>query len=644
MRFSDLNIAGKISVSGKILVLTVALVGLALFFAVRELEHLTQAQTKAVMAEAEVERAIGAVEDEIASSRGFIITLNPRFIESYGNAVKRERESLDAAHAAADSQPQISSFIDKIGSAATAYRNAIGDPQTHFAQDPQTIGKAVELAKSEQASELRRNIRNAAMAAQTNIGAWLSQSRASYDWAAWAIYMGMGLIGLATVGMSLMIGRWLKAWITLPLADMTEAMNKLAAGDNSVKVPSLGWTDEMGQMAKAVQTFKKNAIEQKRLEMETAENRRLAEGEREAREAEKARDAEDRQQAITMLGDGLGRLANGDLMHRIDTPFAESTEKLRSEFNVSVEQLQQTMLTIISNAEAIRSGTGEISVAADDLSRRTEQQAASLEETAAALDEITATVRKTAEGATHAREVVSSAKANADKGGEVVKLAIVAMNGIEKSSQQIGQIIGVIDEIAFQTNLLALNAGVEAARAGDAGRGFAVVASEVRALAQRSAEAAKEIKSLISASTQQVDQGVNLVAETGKALERIVAQVADINHVVSEIASSAHEQATGLREVNVAVNQMDQVTQQNAAMVEQTTAAAYSLNQETEKLTELVSRFHVGQTAVQAPVVKRGPQKPARKPVPALKTVASRGSSAAVRKSEAAADESWEEF
>jgi methyl-accepting chemotaxis protein len=428
---------------------------------------------------------------------------------------------------------------------------------------------------------------------------------------------------------------------------MTSAMNQLASGDHSITVPSLGWTDEMGQMAKAVQTFKKNSIEQKRLEIEKTETQRVTESERASREAEKAKDAEEQHQAISMLGDGLGRLANGDLMHRIDTPFAESTERLRSEFNVSVEQLQQTMLMIISNADAIRSGTSEISVAADDLSRRTEQQAASLEETAAALDEITATVRKTAEGAVHARDVVSSAKSDADKGGEVVRLAITAMSGIEKSSQQIGQIIGVIDEIAFQTNLLALNAGVEAARAGDAGRGFAVVASEVRALAQRSAEAAKEIKNLISASSTQVGQGVDLVAETGRALERIVVQVADINNVVSEIASSAHEQATGLKEVNVAVNQMDQVTQQNAAMVEQTTAAAYSLNQETEKLSELIGKFQVGHQAAVASPSRRAPpapQKSTRQPVAAMKTVSGRGGSSAVRKSEAAADEGWEEF
>jgi len=582
MRFSDLTIARKLSVGGKIIFLAAVVLVTILFFAVRELDHETEARVSASFTRGEIEKSIGAIEDQIASSRGYIITSNSRFIQSYDNAVKRGADALYAARQLANAQPNILALIDKVDAAAAAYRQEIGDPQMKFARDPQTVSKAVELAQSDRAAELRHAIRAATASAEGDIEGWLKHNQDSHGLLITLVNTMLAIFGLATIGVSLLVGRWLKAWIILPLADMTEAMNKLAGGDHGIKVPSLGWTDEMGQMAKAVQTFKKNAIEQKRLEAETAETQRLVEGERESREAEKAREAEARQQAIMMIGDGLGRLANGDLIHRIETPFAESTEKLRSEFNVSVEQLQQTMLTIISNTEAIRSGTGEISAAADDLSRRTEQQAASLEETAAALDEITATVRKTAEGATHARDVVSSAKSDADKGGEVVRLAIAAMSGIEKSSQQIGQIIGVIDEIAFQTNLLALNAGVEAARAGDAGRGFAVVASEVRALAQRSAEAAKEIKGLISASTVQVDQGVSLVGETGKALERIVSQVADINQVVSEIASSAHEQATGLKEVNAAVNQMDQVTQQNAAMVEQTTAAAYSLNQETE--------------------------------------------------------------
>ncbi|MBP7650287.1 MAG: methyl-accepting chemotaxis protein, partial [Phenylobacterium sp.] len=235
-----------------------------------------------------------------------------------------------------------------------------------------------------------------------------------------------------------------------------------------------------------------------------------------------------------------------------------------------------------------------IAGASDDLSRRTEQQAASLEETAAALDEITATVKKSADGASHARAVVQTAKTGAADGGEIVRQAVLAMGEIEKSSTQISQIIGVIDEIAFQTNLLALNAGVEAARAGEAGKGFAVVASEVRALAQRSAEAAKEIKALISASSTQVGSGVQLVGKTGQALEMLVAQVDEIDGLVGEIAASAKEQATGLNEVNAAVNKMDQVTQQNAAMVEESTAAAHALNGEAVELRRLMGDFRTG--------------------------------------------------
>ncbi|OYV25407.1 MAG: hypothetical protein B7X08_05730 [Acidocella sp. 20-63-7] len=363
-----------------------------------------------------------------------------------------------------------------------------------------------------------------------------------------------------------------------------------------------------------------------------------------------------RQQHVVVeaLADGLEKLSAGELLFRIETKFATEYEKLRADFNTAMDRLAETMQSIAANTQGVRAGAGEITQASDDLSRRTEQQAASLEQTAAALDQITATVRKTAEGATEARNVVTAAKTDAERSGEVVRETVEAMTGIEGSSKKIGNIIGVIDEIAFQTNLLALNAGVEAARAGDAGRGFAVVATEVRALAQRSADAAKEIKTLISASGQQVGTGVKLVGETGKALARIGEQVARLNTLVTDIAASAQEQATGLAEVNSAVNQMDQVTQQNAAMVEQSTAASHSLAGEAEELARLVGQFQLGTVE---PHVKASARKPAAAAAPAGKLptkprlappaspTSPMGKFVPVaREPAAAAAESWDEF
>ena len=308
-------------------------------------------------------------------------------------------------------------------------------------------------------------------------------------------------------------------------------------------------------------------------------------------------------------------------------------------------------LAVLANPLVI--GVSLIGAAADDLSKRTEQQAASLEETAAALDQITATVRRTAEGAQQASRAVSVARTDAERSGVVVKEAVSAMARIESSARQISQIIGVIDEIAFQTNLLALNAGVEAARAGDAGRGFAVVASEVRALAQRSADAAKEIKSLISASSQEVETGVKLVGDTGDSLSGIVAKVLEISDLVGEIAASAQEQAGGLNEVNAAVNQMDTVTQQNAAMVEESTAASHSLAVETAELTRLVSQFDIG--ARTAPLLARRPTvqpvlrakaTPSRATPGRAAPVRSRGSAAVAVSHDDQADRAsdWQEF
>jgi methyl-accepting chemotaxis protein len=323
-----------------------------------------------------------------------------------------------------------------------------------------------------------------------------------------------------------------------------------------------------------------------------------AEAERARNEAEQEAQASDLAFVVDSVATGLSKLSDGDLTYRLTRSFAADYEALRNDFNAAMSKLQDTMTVISANASGIRSSGVDISHASDDLSRRTEQQAASLEETAAALDEVTVTMKKTADGAREASAIVQTATEEAARSREVVRRAVEAMSAIEGSSNQIGQIIGVIDEIAFQTNLLALNAGVEAARAGDAGRGFAVVAQEVRALAQRSAEAAKEIKTLISASSQQVGTGVGLVGETGKTLERITDKVARINAVVTGIAAATQEQASGLQQVNTATNQMDQVTQQNAAMVEQSNAASHALAQEAGELARLMAQFNVGAAAL----------------------------------------------
>lgn len=391
------------------------------------------------------------------------------------------------------------------------------------------------------------------------------------------IFIGVGLLASGLLG-------WLMARsITKPLAGFATAMENVANEHYEAKIPNTDRGDELGGVSRILEDFRIKL-------QQSSEAARL----REVANAEQER-------VVSEISGGLRRLSGGDLTSTIEDPFDRDYEQLRLDFNATVDTLNTLMLSITENATEIRSRADEISGSSDDLSRRTENQAATLEETAAALDELTSSVRSAADGAAEVERVVTEARAEAEQSGKVVNDAVDAMSQIKKSSDEIAQIINVIDDIAFQTNLLALNAGVEAARAGDAGRGFAVVASEVRALAQRSSDAAKQIKTLIGSSTEQVETGVGLVGRAGGALTSIVDRVGQIAQLVSGIAVGAREQSAGLGEINVGVSQLDQVTQQNAAMVQDATAAAMTLKSEASGLSQLVSRFQLSGSSV-API------------------------------------------
>ena len=353
-----------------------------------------------------------------------------------------------------------------------------------------------------------------------------------------------------------------------PIGDTAEAMRRMADGDLTLKLDGRERADEIGTMVSAVEVF------------------------RGAAQAQVA-NVEKQELVVRELAGALDELGHGNIAYRVGDTLPVEYQGLARSFNASMDRLSQTLARVAQSAGNVKTGANEVRSASDDLSQRTEKQADSLEETAAAMDEITTGVRATAGGANRANAIVAAARKDTEQSGEVVRRAVDAMGAIERSSSEISEIIGVIDGIAFQTNLLALNAGVEAARAGDAGKGFAVVASEVRALAQRSADAAKDVKDRIQASTTQVGMGVDLVSETGRSLETICLRIVEISTLVSDIAASAEQQATGLQQVNTAVAHMDGTTQQNAAMVEQATAAARHLAAEAEVLAQEVAQFRL---------------------------------------------------
>lgn len=373
----------------------------------------------------------------------------------------------------------------------------------------------------------------------------------------------------------IVFGLILKRRISRPLEALGAAMDHVAQGDYAVDIPAQKRVDEIGQIANALggMTAKLN----------------------EAREESRLRDLarQEQERVVQQLTRALQALAEGDLQGQLDQPFPDGYDGLRTNLNDAKRNLREMILSVVEGAGHVREGVGAISTASDNLAHRTETQAATLEETAAALEEMTASIVSAADMAKTADGHVNDAQHDASNGEKIVQGAVAAMKEIEASSKEISQIIGVIDDIAFQTNLLALNAGVEAARAGESGRGFAVVAAEVRALAQRASDAAKEISGLISTSVDQVERGSALVLNTGEALQKIVSNTNQIRQVVADITVATREQSTGLSEINTAMTQLDSVTQQNAAMVQEATASCHDLTREADKLVTQTRNFQV---------------------------------------------------
>lgn len=456
-----------------------------------------------------IDEASQAMLEQAVNLRGFLLF---RSDSTYNDVfANRERmgKNIAAARETAAGETRLLALIDNMQKAADVYFNELAKPQLEARRTTEMpILEVIEIGRNASKGQLDA-FREAAAQIKEKARGWSAEQQDLQANATSVLMAALGLGAVAATVVAALMAWMLSRTIVRPIVGMTGAMGRLAGGDHDIDVPALDREDEVGQMARAVLVFRQAAIEKLRLSGETEKMRSAAEAERSRSDADRAREAAEIRVAMEALGSGLAALAEGNIAHRIEVPFAERLDALRMDFNQSLEKLQATLRAVGENAGAINAGANEIREAANDLARRTEQQAASVEETAAALEEITTTVRDSTKRAEDAGVLVDRTRAGAEKSGDVVRRAVSAMHEIEKSSGEISNIIGVIDDIAFQTNLLALNAGVEAARAGEAGKGFAVVAQEVRELAQRSANAAKEIKALIMMSGEQVRAGVH---------------------------------------------------------------------------------------------------------------------------------------
>ena len=585
-----LKIAHKLVIGLAVLII-VALSGSAYIYVQRAVvEQTSQWITHTYKVLDNLNAVTASMVDQETGLRGYMLTENKGSLEPLLQGKKEYAAHMEEVRRLTADNAEQQKRLAEIDDAVKAWHEKVADPTLKMIEAKETE-KARQIERDGVGKQFFDRIRKGAAEVENAERKLLDlrdkEAKAALTGITWAILASALLMLVLAAVITLVLSNA----ISRPVSAMTGVMTKLASGDTSVDVPAIGRGDEIGQMAQAVLVFKEAGLEKSRLEREAAEQRRAAEEERARNEAAQREAARQVQQVVDGLGRGLERLAQGDLTYRVTDEFAAEYRKVQDDFNAAIDQLQDTIKNIALSSSEVSNAAAEISTSTTDLSQRTEEQAASLEQTSASMEEMAATVKKNAENAQHANQLTQGTQEVANRGGAVVAEAVTAMAAIEDSSRKISDIISVIDEIARQTNLLALNAAVEAARAGEAGRGFAVVASEVRSLAQRSSQAAKDIKDLITSSSGQVQQGVDLVNRAGASLNEIVASIKNVAVIVAEIANASAEQASGIDQINRALNQMDEVTQQNSALVEENAATAKTLEDQQSAMAERVGFF-----------------------------------------------------
>lgn len=584
----NIRISGKISLSFSLIVTTVFLFSVVVFTSLGQIRNAKVESDQAHQAINTVNDLLSTLVENQNAMRGYVASTNKQFvgrINEYKASIPPRLARLEATlppEAVRSELPPLKQAIEIFNREMAQTIAAMSDPS-------QLNQTRTEIASTARLTDIRKIVGRLDQQEEALVAQRIEAANTAFHIGGLTLAIGGGLTTL----LSALVGVALARSIASPVVRLTAIMRELAGGNTSVHVPVIDRHDEVGTMAGTVEVFRRAAIDKARLEQEAEQTRRQQEAERQAAQERTEESARQLKLATNSLASGLQKMAAGDLTVRIQTIFAAELEPLRENFNLSVKQLGQTLLSVSASATNIGNSTAELATAADNLSRRTEQQAATLEETSAALLQITQRVQKTTEETQSVHTVVTASRSDAEHAEDVVNNAIEAMTRIDQSSQSIAKIVDMINNLAFQTNILALNASVEAARAGETGRGFAVVAEEVRNLAHQSAEAVKEISALISSSGEQVKAGVSSVVETGDVLHRIVVQVNTIGDLISNIASAAHAQASSILQLNVAVNSMEQTTQKNAAVAEESAAASHTLAMQAGELEQLVNQFEL---------------------------------------------------